>query len=226
MEFWCRSKISISGSYKHLYTHNIQNIFISFACFYIKHHCIGQKYILMDTNWIIQVCKNSSFLTSRCWDLVNRKWYQVLARVRIKLYFVQMYCSLRVQIMYLYNYCWWMSFLPKAPTGDCPVCSPAGGWAGRGRPEWDLLLGTRRPVRPVRTVTIRETRRERDQLQPDPGAERSRSQEMISTGMSAGPGGSQGKVSDVQECAGCHKKIHDKYVLKVSHQSYPGRCWQ
>ena len=28
-------------------------------------------------------------------------------------------------------------------------------------------------------------------------------------------GGVQGKVSDVQECAGCHKKIHDKFVLKV-----------
>ena len=41
---------------------------------------------------------------------------------------------------------------------------------------------------------------------------------MISTGMSGGgqgPGASQGKVSDVQECAGCHKKIHDKFVLKV-----------
>ena len=42
---------------------------------------------------------------------------------------------------------------------------------------------------------------------------------MISTGMSGGgqgPGASQGKVSDVQECAGCHKKIHDKFVLKVN----------
>ena len=29
-------------------------------------------------------------------------------------------------------------------------------------------------------------------------------------------GGVQGKVSDVQECAGCNKKIHDKFVLKVS----------
>merc|ERR1712029_315764 len=30
------------------------------------------------------------------------------------------------------------------------------------------------------------------------------------------PGGQvQGKVSDVQECAGCNKKIHDKYVLKA-----------
>ena len=27
--------------------------------------------------------------------------------------------------------------------------------------------------------------------------------------------GVQGKVSDVKECAGCHKKIHDKHVLKV-----------
>ena len=27
--------------------------------------------------------------------------------------------------------------------------------------------------------------------------------------------GVQGKVSEVQECAGCNKKIHDKYVLKV-----------
>ena len=48
---------------------------------------------------------------------------------------------------------------------------------------------------------------------------------MISTGMSGGgqgPGASQGKVSDVQECAGCHKKIHDKFVLKVklSHFSH------
>ena len=32
--------------------------------------------------------------------------------------------------------------------------------------------------------------------------------------MSGGP--VQGKVSDVQECAGCHKKIHDKFVLKVN----------
>merc|ERR1711997_935545 len=40
--------------------------------------------------------------------------------------------------------------------------------------------------------------------------------DMISTGMSGGGGsGCQGKVSDVQECAGCHKKIHDKYVLKA-----------
>ena len=38
---------------------------------------------------------------------------------------------------------------------------------------------------------------------------------MISNGMSGE--GCQGKVSDVQECAGCHKKIHDKYVLKVSY---------
>ena len=29
-------------------------------------------------------------------------------------------------------------------------------------------------------------------------------------------GGVQGQVSDVQECAGCSKKIHDKFVLKVS----------
>merc|ERR1712119_61560 len=28
-------------------------------------------------------------------------------------------------------------------------------------------------------------------------------------------GGVQGKVSDVQECAGCNKKIHDKFVLKA-----------
>ena len=28
-------------------------------------------------------------------------------------------------------------------------------------------------------------------------------------------GGVQGKVSDVKECAGCNKKIHDKFVLKV-----------
>ena len=33
-------------------------------------------------------------------------------------------------------------------------------------------------------------------------------------------GGVQGKVSDVQECAGCHKKIHDKFVLKVSKEIY------
>ena len=32
-------------------------------------------------------------------------------------------------------------------------------------------------------------------------------------------GGVQGKVSDVQECAGCNKKIHDKYVLKVSKEN-------
>ena len=57
---------------------------------------------------------------------------------------------------------------------------------------------------------------DRDQLQPDTRAEQTQEQEMISTGMSGGPGGSQGKVSDVQECAGCHKKIHDKFVLKVS----------
>ena len=37
---------------------------------------------------------------------------------------------------------------------------------------------------------------------------------MIST-MSGGAAGVQGKVSDVKECAGCHKKIHDKHVLKV-----------
>ena len=33
-------------------------------------------------------------------------------------------------------------------------------------------------------------------------------------------GGVQGKVSDVQECAGCNKKIHDKFVLKVSKTEY------
>ena len=33
--------------------------------------------------------------------------------------------------------------------------------------------------------------------------------------VSGGAAGVQGKVSDVKECAGCHKKIHDKYVLKV-----------
>ena len=32
-------------------------------------------------------------------------------------------------------------------------------------------------------------------------------------------GGVQGKVSDIQVCAGCNKKIHDKYVLKVSTSS-------
>ena len=37
---------------------------------------------------------------------------------------------------------------------------------------------------------------------------------MIST-LSGGAAGVQGKVSDVKECAGCHKKIHDKHVLKV-----------
>ena len=63
----------------------------------------------------------------------------------------------------------------------------------------------------MRSVTRdTETIGDRDQLQPDQRAE------MISTGMSGAPGGSQGKVSDVQECAGCHKKIHDKFVLKVS----------
>ena len=41
-----------------------------------------------------------------------------------------------------------------------------------------------------------------------------RQQRMINT-MSGGAGGVQGKVSDLQECAGCHKKIHDKFVLKV-----------
>ena len=32
-------------------------------------------------------------------------------------------------------------------------------------------------------------------------------------------GGVQGKVSEIQVCAGCNKKIHDKYVLKVSTSS-------
>ena len=36
-------------------------------------------------------------------------------------------------------------------------------------------------------------------------------------GIMTASGGVQGKVSDVQECAGCNKKIHDKFVLKVSH---------
>merc|ERR1712173_436324 len=33
--------------------------------------------------------------------------------------------------------------------------------------------------------------------------------------MSGGAAGVQGKGSDVKECAGCHKKIHDKHVLKA-----------
>ena len=41
-----------------------------------------------------------------------------------------------------------------------------------------------------------------------------RRQRMINP-VSGGAAGVQGKVSDVKECAGCHKKIHDKHVLKV-----------
>ena len=35
---------------------------------------------------------------------------------------------------------------------------------------------------------------------------------------------SGGKVSGPQECAGCNKKIHDKFILKVSGKTWPSLC--